>query len=614
MAGSISFGGPQESRLLLREGSRPLPGGKSSIELFSGARVREPVDPASDELARQALSHFSAVEPEKTLDPLVAGLRALRAALERVREAPPHDHRRFLLRRREDLFQRAIALALGLEATAVTHTGRRAPWNREPGPEPAPPFADAVPGQTFPVQVRLLNRSRTKVWFHSAELEAPEGWSVVAEPAPPITLGENEAATARFVVTVAADATITAPHWSRKSVSETFYSSEDRFRRLALPPPPVHGVIRLHAPDEPIELRVPLENAVEDSVLGTRLLPLAVVPALSVAFSGEHGVVPTGQREYRARVWVRSSTTSRVAGNVRLDLPAGWTCEPTASSFAIEKEGETSAHAFTVRLPERIEARAFQLRAIASDGRREYDLGWRAITARDLGRSFFVRPARHTVRALDVKLLGSRRLGYVMGSGDEVAGAIEHLGVRAEMLSAEEIAGGDLSRFETIWIGVRAYAVRPELKAHHQRLMDYVARGGVLVVQYQTPEYDGNFAPFPYSMGGSPEEVSEEDAPVAILAPEHPIFTRPNTITSADFEGWVEQRGSKFWRSWDERYTPLVETHDRGQEPQKGAFLYARHGEGAFVYCALAWYRQLPHGVPGAYRLVANLLSLPASR
>ena len=132
-------------------------------------------------------------------------------------------------------------------------------------------------------------------------------------------------------------------------------------------------------------------------------------------------------------------------------------------------------------------------------------------------------------------------------------------------------------------------------------------------MQYQTPEFDQNFGPYPYEMSNRPEEVSEEDASVTILQPNHPVFTTPNRITSADFDGWFEQRGSKFWRSWDDQYTPLLECHDKGQSPQTGGQLIAKYGEGHYVYTAYAWYRQLPNGVPGAYRLFANLLSLPES-
>jgi hypothetical protein len=166
-----------------------------------------------------------------------------------------------------------------------------------------------------------------------------------------------------------------------------------------------------------------------------------------------------------------------------------------------------------------------------------------------------------------------------------------------------------LEPLDAIVIGVRAYAVREDLKRHHQRLMDYVAEGGVLVVQYQTPEFDQNFGPFPYSMGSSPEEVSEEDAAVQLLAPDHLLMTRPNRITLDDFTGWIEQRGSKFWTTWDDRYQPLLACHDAGQPSQLGGLLYARHGQGAYIYSAYAWYRQLPQAVPGAFRLFLNQIA-----
>lgn len=180
------------------------------------------------------------------------------------------------------------------------------------------------------------------------------------------------------------------------------------------------------------------------------------------------------------------------------------------------------------------------------------------------------------------------------------------------MLDTSSLASADLSRYHTIVMGIRAYAVRRDVLTYNQRLLDYVKQGGVLVVQYNTPEYDNNFGPYPYQMGRRPEEVSEEDSPVKLLAPDAPVFQMPNRITLADFEGWVEQRGSKHLVSWAPEYTPLVEMHDRGQEPQRGIWLEARHGKGLYIYCSLAWYRQLPFAVPGAARIFANLISLGA--
>ena len=197
-----------------------------------------------------------------------------------------------------------------------------------------------------------------------------------------------------------------------------------------------------------------------------------------------------------------------------------------------------------------------------------------------------------------------------MGSGDDVPRSLAFLGVRPRLLEVNDLATGDLRRYDVIIVGVRAYAVRSDIKAYNSRLLQYVRDGGTLVVQYQSPEFDENFGPYPYSMTRRPEEISEEEATVKILEAHNRVFTTPNRITVGDFAGWLEQRGSKFWKSWDPRYTPLLESHDTGQEPQRGGMLYARYGKGIYIYSAYAWYRQLPHAVPGAFRVYANMLSL----
>jgi hypothetical protein len=185
------------------------------------------------------------------------------------------------------------------------------------------------------------------------------------------------------------------------------------------------------------------------------------------------------------------------------------------------------------------------------------------------------------------------------------------MGANVHLLQAADINGGDLSAYDVIVLGIRAYAARPELAASNGRLLDYVKQGGVLIVQYNSREYDHNYGPYPASLTGDPEKVVDEDNAVAILQPESPLLSWPNRITEADFQGWVEERGHSFMHSWDPHYQALTETHDPGQAEQKGGLLYTRYGKGAYVYVAYALYRQLPEGIPGAYRLFANLLSLP---
>jgi hypothetical protein len=175
----------------------------------------------------------------------------------------------------------------------------------------------------------------------------------------------------------------------------------------------------------------------------------------------------------------------------------------------------------------------------------------------------------------------------------------------------EDLASADLSHFDAIMTGTRAYAVRDDLKTYSRRVLDYVKNGGNLIVLYNTQELVPNqYAPFPAELPRDAEEVSEEDSPLEILAPADPVLNTPNKITKADFDDWVEQRGSKFWSTWDAAYTPLIATWDQGQSPQKGGWLHAKYGAGHYTYFAYAFHRQLPYGVPGAYRLLANLLSL----
>jgi len=216
----------------------------------------------------------------------------------------------------------------------------------------------------------------------------------------------------------------------------------------------------------------------------------------------------------------------------------------------------------------------------------------------------------YQAQGVNVKVAPELNLGYVMGSGDDVPQSLENLGVHPKLLTAEDLASGDLSKFDAILLGVRAYAVRGDLMASNARLLEYVKNGGVLIVQYNTPEFDHNYGPYPYVMTSDPEEVTDENSKMTFLAPQNPVFNWPNKIGPKDFDGWVSERGSKFLKSWDPHYEPLLETHDPDQDPQKGGLLYAKYGKGIYIYNAYAFYRQLPEGVPGAYRLMANLISL----
>jgi hypothetical protein len=217
------------------------------------------------------------------------------------------------------------------------------------------------------------------------------------------------------------------------------------------------------------------------------------------------------------------------------------------------------------------------------------------------------RPATYAARAVDVKVAPGLRVGYLPGTGDEVQESLENLGVHATTLTMSDIAGGRLAGYDVVVLGVRAYAAHPGLAAANGQLLNYAKNGGVVIVQYNLGQFD--YGPYPYSLGDA-EKVVDEKAAVHLLLPGSPVLSWPNKITQRDFDGWVEERGHGFMESWDPHYLAPLETHDPGQDPQKGGLLVAKTGKGAYVYESYALYRQLPEGVPGAYRLFANLLSL----
>jgi hypothetical protein len=340
---------------------------------------------------------------------------------------------------------------------------------------------------------------------------------------------------------------------------------------------------------------------------------LTVAPAINISISPRVGVAPidAGQTSFNVSVNVSSNVKGDAAGKIRLRLPSGWTSAPADHNFKFTREGEAGNFTFKVSAPLVATGADYRIHAIAEYAGREFTEGYRVIAYRDLEPRRLYAPATMEARGVEVKVAPGLSVGYVMGVGDEIPKALEQIGVKVAMLGESDLAEGDLDRFDAIVVGIRATAVRDDLKTYSKRLLDYAERGGNLIYQYQTQEFDAApYGPYPYKLTARAEEVSEEGAKVAILDTSNPVFNWPNKITGADFDGWVEERGSKWMTTWDERYKPLLECNDRGQPPQRGGLIYAQYGKGTFVYAAYAFYRQLPAGVQGGYRLFANIISL----
>ncbi len=512
-------------------------------------------------------------------------------------------------------FNHALAAALGLSVSAgVTAAGgsgdpAMAMFRGQPDT-----FRVAIPGQQFAARLHIANQSGTPVKVVRAYLEAAggEAWRISAKNPPGADL--TGVADVNFDVKVPSDARLTQPYFTRPHLGFPYYDKIDEgYLNSPLAPYPLAGWAEIEYQNATLRIGQIVQTTQRVTGLGAVSEPLTVGPAISVSVQPRSGIVPLGAKSFPLTALVLSNVKGPARGSVRIECPAGWKSNPATAEFSIPGDGAAESLHFDVT-PSNLGGSRYECSAIAEYDGRRYSEGYQITGYPGLRPYFLYLASTHSTSGVDVKVAPDLKIGYVTGTGDEVPEALGNLGIKPSFLSSGDLAGADLSRYDAILLGVRAYAVREDLKANNARLLAYVKNGGVAIVQYNTPEFDHNYGPYPYTMGNNPEEVTDETSQIEILDPANPIFTTPNRITQADFDNWIEERGSKFMRSWDAGYSALLSTHDPGQEPQKGGLLFARYGKGVYVYNAYAFYRQLPEGVPGAYRLLANMLSLGRKR
>ena len=555
--------------------------------------------------AQRALADYDARKPGTLVPVLARGLEATRdarTATTRLAAAPEEARAEadFLLSFKERDFADALARA----AQVVVD-----------------PLADretVVPGGNVTVTVRTFMPEGSTAKVVGAEVKAPSGWTV--QPAGEETeddsnpfarfFREYPSHSARYTVAAPAAAPLTEPYFLDDPREDARYRwDDDDPRALPFAPPLLRADVTLEVAGTRFVISRPVQYRFADRVRGELRRHLNVVPTVSVGLDSPLLIVPTGTTSHQQRVVVRVTNhlADGAAGILRLELPEGWTSTPTEAAFAVRAAGEKMSAPFVVTAPAGRRKGTFQIGAVARVNGKDYREDLQQIAYPHIETHRLYSPAQATAQVFDLNV-APVNVGYVMGSGDQVPDMIRRMGVTVSLIDDETLATGDLSRFDTIVVGVRAAEARPAFAANNGRLLQYVERGGTLIVQYQQNDYVGrNLAPYPAKMNS---RVTDETAPVTILAPTHPVFTFPNAIGPADFEGWVQERNLYAFTTFDERYTPLLETADPGEPPQRGGAVYARVGKGHYVYTAYAWFRQLPAGVPGAYRQFANLISL----
>jgi hypothetical protein len=403
--------------------------------------------------------------------------------------------------------------------------------------------------------------------------------------------------------------TYTRPYFSRPSVEQSYYDIDDpRYLNLPTSYYPLSAKLTFHYHDVDFHTTAVVQSLHRVTGPGPLLEPLLVGPPISLWLSPQAGVVPLTSATLHLQVTLRSSVKGPAKGTIHLEMPTGWTSKPASADFSTAQDGDEQNVTFEIH-PSGVRAQKYNIKAVAEYDGQNYTEGFKTVGYTGLRPYPYYRNADFHTTGVDVKLAPTLNVGYIMGTGDDVPTSLEDLGVHVKFLSPSDIQTGNLAAYDAIVVGIRAYAVRPEVSTANGRLLQYVNDGGVLLVQYQSPEFDHNYGPYPFSFGPNPEKVVEEDDKVT-LAPNDPVLNWPNKITETDFSGWVEERGHDFVAQWDPKYTTPTEMHDQGQDPQKGGLIYAHYGKGVYVYTAFALYRQLPEGVPGGFRLFANLLSL----
>ena len=572
--------------------------------------------------ARRALDAFDVRATQKTLPSIAAGLTSVRALIDKVEGSAISGNGRkeilWRLRRKEQDFVKALALAQGLVFHATVDDG------------------NVVRGQTFNVTATVWNTGAEPVTIDDIPLSAGEGWTVNRTSGRGGTLQQNESLTMTYAVTVSRKARYSQPYWRIHPGVDRYDIEIPEDNTLPWSPPDVMAHVRYTSAGVRATLDRPAYFRYDGPwVGGEKQKVVNIVPALSVHVTPEVAIVPqaAGGKPREFRVTVLNNARTAGDATVRLEAPAGWIVQPGHAVLPFKLEEEELTAKFEVTPPARLAGGEQTIRAIAVRGGEEFREGYQVIAYNHIQERHLFHPAVSTVKAIDVSVPSEALVGYVMGSGDDVPAAIEQLGAKLTLLSADDLAFSDLSKFTTIVTGIRAYEKRPDLRAYNQRLLDFVRGGGHLVVQYNKvdanqlmmPATEGSAARrnaaaaqtnpfFPYPGLISRDRITVEEAPVRVLVPGAAELNAPNRITAKDFDGWVQERGLYFFDARDPRYVDLLASTDpwpNNPGEKKGMLTVAPVGLGTWTYVGLGLWRQLPAGTPGAYRILANLIGKP---
>jgi len=552
--------------------------------------------------AAEAQKAFAAGNDAGTAGPVEAGLTAVRSLRSRLGSMgltePARYEIDFRLKVKERDFEDAVLAAHGLTFDAVADDGL------------------VIGGQPVKLSLIAVNRGATEVNVTGVTIAGFDGAGACKAGSVKkdafYTCGED--------AHVPKNAKLTTPYFSDQYWKHPANNAIDIFEpgvEFGVPfePSPFRVTFHVQAGSVEVAKELPVQyRYVKDIYTGDKRMELSVVPEFSVRMTPPLAVFPAtnpGVREIH--VTVTNSTKGSAKVNVRLEMPVGWKATPPSVPIGFEHEDESLSARFQVTAPANVKTGEYTLRAeVTGSTPEKFTTGYQEIEYPHVQRRQVIKPAETALKVVDVKIIPNLTVGYINGVGDQVPQAIEQLGAKLSFIDQDELAWGDLSKYDVIVTGVRAYERRGDLRAYNHRLLDYAERGGTVIVQYNKMEFNrADYGPFPAKV--SANRVSDELVPVKVLVPDHSVFSYPNKIGASTWDGWVQERGLYFLGEKDKKYVDLVSMVDSFPDnpgEKLGSFVEGKVGKGRWLYLGLGLWRQLPAGTDGAYQLLANLISL----
>ncbi len=566
-------GGPHSETFLLLDGE---PATKDILDDMDTTWNRVPGGAEIGKLADEIISQFNLQDPAASIPALLK----IKSSLAVLQSKDP------IVAEKSAQLDRILQSCLGLSVVTTI------------------PNAEVVPGEPLKLHSTASVHSITPVrWIGTRHPAIKEEFTSTAA----LNLVSDQPANRDETVTLPASTPLSQPYWLRKPSTAGMFRVDDASLIGQPENPPAFpleqvfevGGQTLVIPDEPLQ-------ADTASAKFEARRRLDVIPPVAVSFASDVELfAPGATRKVQVEL---TAYRAGSAGTVTLNIPDAWKISPAMQDFQFAKVGEKKLFTFNVTSPAK--AGEATITASAKIGDATFGSQRIEIAYKHIPFQLLQPPAQTKAVSLDLAIRG-KKVGYIPGAGDSVADAITQMGYEVTTLTSADLTTNRLKDFDAVVIGIRAFNVRADLAEHMPALFAFVAAGGNLIEQYNRPGNDLKTDQLaPYSLKLSGDRVTDENATMIFLAPEHPALNTPNKITSADFEGWVQERGIYFPNQWDAHFTPILACADSGEEPKKGSLLVAQYGKGYFIYTGLDFFRELPGGVPGAYRLFANLISL----